>query len=74
MPTWQPVTPALCFEVGSIGKTFTAVLGHQLAAEGKLNLNTEVGALPPWFVVPSRFGPILVRHLLSHSAGIIITE
>jgi len=51
-----------------------AVLGLQLAAEGKLNLNTEVGALPPWFVVPSRFGPILVRHLLSHSAGIIFTE
>ncbi len=67
----SPVTPSTLFEIGSIGKSFTAIVCLQLRAAGLLDLDAPVTRYLPWFEVRSAHGPILLRHLLSHTAGII---
>ncbi len=68
-----PVAPEHLFEIGSIGKMFTAIAILQLAEEGRLDLHRPVAAYLPWFDVPSvgDAGPIAIHHLLSHTAGIV---
>src|SRR4051812_27015214 len=67
-----PVEPETLFEIGSIGKSFTAVLALQFADEGRLDLAAPVERYLPWFRVPqpSGSGAITVAHLLSHTGGI----
>ena len=60
------------WQVGSIGKSFTAVLALQLAEAGALDLHAPVTDVLPWFAVRSRFAPITLHHLLTHGAGLII--
>jgi D-alanyl-D-alanine carboxypeptidase len=69
----QPVAPDTLFEIGSIGKTFTAVAILQLFDEGRINLHSPVERYLPWFAVPQPAGhaPITIAHLLSHRAGIV---
>jgi CubicO group peptidase (beta-lactamase class C family) len=69
----QPVTSETLFEIGSIGKTFTAVAILQLVDEGRIDLHAPVARYLPWFAVPQPEGhsPITVAHLLSHTAGIV---
>jgi D-alanyl-D-alanine carboxypeptidase len=67
----QPITPDTLFEIGSIGKSFTAIALLQLQAEGKIDLHAPVTRYLPWFEVRSKFEPITLHHLLSHSAGIV---
>jgi CubicO group peptidase (beta-lactamase class C family) len=66
---------ALCaghlFEIGSIGKTFTAIAVLQAVEKGLLDLQIPVVEYLPWFEVSSKFGPITSHHLLTHSAGLI---
>lgn len=68
-----PVTRAHLFEIGSIGKTFTAIALLTLVEEGRLDLRAPVARYLPWFDVPrvGDAGPIEVHHLLSHTAGIV---
>jgi CubicO group peptidase (beta-lactamase class C family) len=68
-----PVVHETLFEIGSIGKTFTAVAVLRLADEGALNLDAPVAEYLPWFAVPQPAGapPITIAHLLSHTAGIV---
>lgn len=66
----EPVTPAHLFETGSIGKSFTAIALLQLADEGKVDLQAPVTDYLPWFSIQSKFEPIRLHHLLSHTAGI----
>jgi D-alanyl-D-alanine carboxypeptidase len=68
-----PVTPDTLFEIGSIGKTFTAVAVLQLLDEGRIDLHSPVERYLPWFAVPQPAGhaPITIAHLLSHRAGIV---
>jgi CubicO group peptidase (beta-lactamase class C family) len=54
------------FEIGSIGKTYTAVLAVQL-----LELQAPVTEYLPWFEARSAHDPITVEHLLTHTAGLI---
>ncbi len=68
----KPVTPDTLFEIGSIGKSFTAIALLQLHEAGRLDLHAPVTHYLPWFHVPSSFEPITVHHLLSHTAGIIM--
>lgn len=65
-----PVGPADLFEIGSIGKAFTAVVILQLHAEGRLDLADPVVRHLPWFRVPRYGERITIHHLLSHTAGI----
>jgi len=66
-----PVTPDTLFQIGSISKSFTSMVFLQLQEEGVLEINDPVSKYLPWFEVQSEFSPITLRHLLSHTAGII---
>ena len=55
------------FRVGSITKTFSAVVLLQLADEGKLSLDRSVNRYLPGLLPDDR---ITVRHILSHRSGL----
>jgi CubicO group peptidase (beta-lactamase class C family) len=59
------------FEIGSIGKSFTAICLLQLADEGIVDLDAPVTDYLPWFAVRSQYALISIHHLLTHTAGII---
>lgn len=69
--TRSPVTDETLFEIGSIGKSFTAICLLQLAEEGVVDLHAPVTTYLPWFSVRSEYEPITLHHLLTHTAGII---
>ncbi|MBU1878503.1 MAG: beta-lactamase family protein, partial [Chloroflexi bacterium] len=71
LETRDPVTPTTLFEIGSVSKTFTAVVVLQAMEQGLLDRHAPVVEYLPWFQVRSRHAPITIHHLLSHSAGII---
>lgn len=64
------IGPDTLFEIGSIGKAFTAIVVLQLADEGRLSLDDPVVRHLPWFRVPRTGARIMLHHLLSHTAGI----
>ncbi len=66
-----PVHPGTRFQIGSISKSFTAVVALQEAAAGRLDLHAPVTALLPWLELPQPFGPITPHHLLAHTSGLI---
>lgn len=66
----SPVLDDTTFQIGSIGKSFTALALLQLVQAGRLDLNAPISTHLPWFAMPSRYGPITLRHLLSHTAGL----
>ncbi|MDE2683935.1 MAG: serine hydrolase [Chloroflexota bacterium] len=66
----RPVTAGTTFQIGSIGKSMTALAVLQLVQSGRLDLDAPVSTHLPWFAMPSRYGPITLRHLLSHTAGL----
>ncbi len=59
------------FQIGSIGKSFTAIALLQLLEAGLLALHEPVNRYLPWLVIPSDYGAITLHHLLTHSAGIV---
>ncbi len=71
--TGEPITPAHRFRVGSISKTYTAMLILRYAQEGKLSLNDPLSKLMPelkdklWKFDLTK---ITVRNLLGHTSGI----
>ena len=71
--TRDPVRPGTLFEIGSIGKTFTAVLVMQLADAGRVDVAAPVERYLPWFRVaqPTGSSAITLAHLLTHTAGIV---
>jgi CubicO group peptidase (beta-lactamase class C family) len=66
-----PVNNRTLFEIGSIGKVFTAIAILQAQEAGLLDVQDPVTRHLPWFHVPSKHEPIRLHHLLTHSAGII---
>jgi CubicO group peptidase (beta-lactamase class C family) len=65
------VTPETRFQIGSISKAFTSIALLQLQQQGLLQIDDPVTKFLPWFEVRSGYSPITLRHLLSHTAGII---
>src|ERR1700712_152255 len=59
-------------QVGSIAKLFTAVLVHQLVAEGLLDLDAPVTAVLPEFRLAdaAATAALTPRHLLSMTSGL----
>lgn len=57
------------FNIGSVGKTFTAVSIMQLAEGGKLQLSDHLSKFLPDFPFPEK-DSITIRHLLTHSSGL----
>jgi len=69
--TQQPVHPETLFQIGSISKAFTSIALLQLQEQGLLDIDDPVTQYLPWFAVQSEYPPITLRHLLSHTAGIV---
>lgn len=67
----KPVSPETLFQIGSISKSFTSIVLLQLQEQGLLDINEPVTKYLPWFEVQSEYAPITLRHLMSHTAGII---
>lgn len=65
-----PVTSQTRFQIGSITKSFTAIIALQLVEDGRLDLHRPVNAYLPWFTPQSRFRPITAHDLLSHTSGL----
>jgi CubicO group peptidase (beta-lactamase class C family) len=63
-----PNTPQTRFRLASMSKQFTAVAILILQAQGRLNLNDPACTYLP--SCPDAWGPITIRHLLTHSSGL----
>jgi CubicO group peptidase (beta-lactamase class C family) len=63
-----PATKDTVFELGSIGKQFTAAAVMLLVEEGKISLDGKVTKYFP--EAPQYWNQITVRHLLTHTSGI----
>lgn len=57
------------FSIGSVGKTFTAVLIMQLVEQGKLALSDTLDKYLPDFPYEEK-SRIRIRHLLTHTSGL----
>jgi CubicO group peptidase (beta-lactamase class C family) len=67
----RPLSPGALMPVASIGKAMTAVALLREHQAGRLDLDAPVHDQLPWLPLATPFGPISVRHLLAHTAGII---
>ncbi len=65
-----PVTPDLLFQIGSITKSFVALVLLQLREEGKLDLHKPVLDYLPGLPIACPFGEITIHHLLTHTSGL----
>lgn len=66
----QSVTPQTPFYLASISKSFTALGIMQLVEAGKLELDTPVREILPWFQVNGEGADTMtVRHLLHQTSG-----
>jgi D-alanyl-D-alanine carboxypeptidase len=65
-----PVSSDQLFQIGSITKSFTALIMLQLRDEGKVDLHRPVLEYLPWLPVNMPYGPITAHHLLTHSSGL----
>ena len=68
----RPVQLGDRFQIGSISKSFAAIIALQEVEAGRLDLLAPVTDYVPWFEVRSRFDPITTHHLLTHTAGLIM--
>src|SRR5919198_1410510 len=66
----EPLTEDHLFQIGSVGKSFTAIALLQLHEEGRLELHAPVTEYLPWFQVRSPFPPITIHYLLTHTSGL----
>jgi D-alanyl-D-alanine carboxypeptidase len=65
------IRPDSRFEIGSISKSFASIVLLQLQEQGRLDIDNPVMEYLPWLRIKTRFKPITLRHLMSHTAGII---
>jgi CubicO group peptidase (beta-lactamase class C family) len=66
----QPLTGEEMWQIGSISKSFVALLCLQLAAEKKLDLDADVRTIFPEVPLPDAGGPFTIRGLLDHTTGL----
>jgi D-alanyl-D-alanine carboxypeptidase len=66
-----PVSPGDRFQIGSVSKAFASFAAMRLQERGRLSIDDPVTRFLPWFGVRSSFDPILLWHLMTHSAGIV---
>ena len=63
------VTPESVFQIGSLTKSFTALLVAQLAAEGKVDLDAPLSTYVPEYVGPAADIPI--HYFMNHTSGLV---
>ena len=67
----RPMTACSRVSVGSTTKSMTALAMLRLVEQGQVDLDAPVTRYLPWFqTADGRGGDILVRHVLSHTAGL----
>jgi len=64
------VQPDMLFHIGSITKSFVALVLLQLHEEGKLDLHKPVLDYLPWLPIVTTYGPVSAHDLLTHSSGL----
>ena len=67
----RPLAADALLPVASVGKMLTAVGLLREHQAGRLDLDVPVHDHLPWLPLATPFGPISVRHLLGHTAGIV---
>ncbi|GIJ43135.1 peptidase [Virgisporangium aliadipatigenens] len=67
--TGAPVPQDARFRIGSMTKTFTAVVVLQLAAEGRISLDGTVQQYLP-DLLPAGTAPITIRQMLTYTSGV----
>ncbi|GAA3389447.1 serine hydrolase domain-containing protein [Streptomyces roseoviridis] len=67
LSTGAPMDIRARFRIGSVSKTFSAVVLLQLVEEGRLRLDDPVNRLLPGLLPDDR---VTVRHLLTHRSGL----
>jgi Beta-lactamase class C and other penicillin binding proteins len=65
-----PVTSGTLFGTGSVGKTVTAALIHDLVREGLVELDRDVTGYLPWLKLPKEAANVTVRDLLRMQSGL----
>jgi CubicO group peptidase (beta-lactamase class C family) len=65
-----PVAVDQLFQIGSITKSFVALIMLQLRDEGKVDFNRPVIEYLPWLPISMPYGPITAHHLLTHTSGL----
>ena len=65
----SPISPDTLFQIGSISKVMTALVVHQLAAEGKVRLADPLESILPAIPIPRGSG-ITVQQLIDHTSGL----
>ncbi|MGN6165818.1 MAG: serine hydrolase domain-containing protein [Flavisolibacter sp.] len=68
--TKKRITSQSLFNVGSISKTFVAYGILNLAKEGKLSLNDDLGQYFPGFKNPALAKQVKIYNLLTHTSGL----
>jgi CubicO group peptidase (beta-lactamase class C family) len=66
----QSVEPNMLFHIGSITKSFVALVLLQLHEEGKLDLHKPVLDYLPWLPIVTTYGPVSAHDLLTHTSGL----
>lgn len=66
----RPITLDTRFNLGSINKVFTATAVRQLAAQGRLNLDSTLAAYWPDYPNPEVARRVTIRQLMQHRAGL----
>jgi len=64
------VTTDHLFQIGSITKSFVALVVLQLREEGKVDLQKPVLDYLPGLPILTEFGPVNLHHLLTHTSGL----
>jgi len=74
--TRAPVTPTTQFAIGSVTKSFTALAMMVLVKDGLVDLDAPVTTYLPEFRLsaPASTRAVTVRHLLTHSTGLVRTD
>lgn len=70
MDAQTPATPRTLFQIGSVGKSFTAYLVMQAVEAGVLGLQRPIKDILTWFDVKERIRPITIEDLLLHASGL----
>ena len=70
--TRAPITNDTLFQIGSISKSFTSMVILQMQENGLLDIDDPVSKYLPWLRIKSRYGPITLKHLMSHTAGLML--
>ena len=67
-----PVRNDTLFQIGSISKSFASMVILQMQEKGLLKIDDPISRHLPWLRIKSRYGPITLKHLMSHSGGIMV--